>query len=71
LIKTKRNSNHKTRQTTLQGKILQEYVWYVLDFAPANGARLKKDVLFKKLSNVRITIIEQFLESKKTIHIKF
>jgi len=59
------NSNHKTHQTTLEGKIIQEYTYYVLGFVPADVVRLKKDVWFSKLSNEQIKSVDKFLESKK------
>jgi len=65
LIKTKHNSNHKTKQITLKGEIVQEYTYYVLGFVPADEVRLKKDTWFSKLSNEQIKIVEKFLESKK------
>ena len=61
LIKTKHNSNHKTQQTTLNGEIVQEYTYYVLGFVPADVVRLKKDVLFSKLSNEQIKLVEKHL----------
>jgi hypothetical protein len=42
LIKTKRNSNQKTTQITLEGEIIQEYIYKVLGFVPADVIRLKK-----------------------------
>jgi len=66
LIKTKHNSNQKTRQTTLKGEIIQEeHIYYVLGFVPADEVRLKKDVWFSKLSNEQIKSVEKFLDSKK------
>jgi len=65
LIKTKHNSNHKTQQTTLKGEIIQEYVYYVLGFVPADVVRLKKEVKFSKLCDEQIKSVEKFLESKK------
>ena len=65
LIKTKHNSNHKTKQITFEGEILQEYVYYVLGFVPADVVRLKKDVWFNKLNTEQIKIVDKFLESKK------
>jgi len=65
LIKTKHNSNHKAQQTTLKGEIIQEFIYYVLGFVPADVVRLKKDVWFSQLSNEQIKSVEKFLESKK------
>jgi hypothetical protein len=65
LIKTKHNSNHKTKQTTLEGEIVQEYTYYVLGFVPADVARLKNEVWFSKLNNEHIKAVEKFLETKK------
>jgi len=65
LIKTKHNSNHKKQQTTLKGKIIQEYTYYVLGFVPADVVRLKEDVWFSKLNNEQITSVEKFLIAKK------
>jgi len=67
LIKTKHNSNHKTQQTTLEGEIVQEYVYYVLGFVPADVVRLKKDVWFSKLSNEQVWIVEQYLSYNKRL----
>ena len=67
LIKTKHNSNHKTKQTTLKGEIIQEYSYYFLGFVPADVVRLTKDVWFSKLGNEEIKSIEEFLKSKKRI----
>jgi len=63
-IKTKHNSNHKTQQITLEGEIVQEYVYYVLGFVPADVVRLKKYVWFSKLSIEQIKSVEIFLSSK-------
>jgi len=71
LIKTKHNSNHKTKQITLEGEIVREYVYYVLGFVPADVVRLKEDVWFTKLDNEQIKSIEQFLDSKKKSKVKF
>jgi len=60
-IKTKHNSNQKTHQTTLKGKIIQEYTYYILGFVPADIVRLKKDVWFSKLSNEQIKSIENYI----------
>ena len=65
LIKTKHNSNRKTQQITLEGEIIQEYVYYVLGFVPADVIRLKKDLWFDKLDNEQIKSVEKFFESKK------
>jgi len=67
LIKTKHNSNHKRMQITLEGEIVQEYIYYVLGFVPADVVRLKKDLWFSKLGNEQITSIEKFLKSKKRV----
>ena len=65
MIKTKHNSNHKTQQITLEGEIVQEYVYYVLGFVPADVVRLKKDIWFSKLSNEQIAYVEKFLEKNR------
>ena len=65
LIKTKHNSNHKTQQTTLTGEIIQEYVYYVLGFVPADVVPLKEDIWFIKLGSEQKKLVAQFLESKK------
>ena len=65
LIKTKHNSNHKTQQTTLECKIIQEYCYCVLGFVPADVVRLKNEVKFSKLCDEQIKSVENFLESKK------
>jgi len=67
LIKTKHNSNQKTQQTTLNGKIIQEYTYYMLGFVPADIVRLKKEVWFSKLSDEQMKSIERFLKSKKFV----
>ena len=63
LIKTKHNSNHKTKQTTLNGEFIQEYTYYLLGFVPADVVRLKNDVWFSKLGAEQITSVETFLDS--------
>ena len=63
MIRTKRNSNQKTQQITLEGEIVQEYVYYLLGFVPEDVVRLKKDVCFSKLSDEQIKSVEKFLES--------
>jgi len=65
LIKTKHNSNHKTQQTTLKGEIIQEYIYFVLGFVPADVVRLKENLWFSELNNEQIKKVEEFLESKK------
>ena len=64
-IKTKHNSNHKTKQITLEGEIIHEYAYFVVGFVPADVVRLKKDVWFSKLNNKQIESVEKFLESEK------
>jgi len=64
LIKTKHNSNHKTQQTTLDRKIIQEYTYYVLGFVPADVIRLKNETWFSKLNPEQIKSVEKHLESK-------
>ena len=64
---TKHNSNQKTQQTTLNGKIIQEYTYYMLGFVPADIVRLKKEVWFSKLSDEQMKSIERFLKSKKFV----
>jgi len=64
LIKTKHNSNHKTRQITLNGEVIHEYSYYVLGFVPAEVVRLKNDVWFSKLSSEQIKSIENFIVEK-------
>ncbi len=58
-------SNYKTKQTTLEGEIIQEYCYYVLGFVPADVVSLKKEVKFSKLCDEQIKSVEKFLESKK------
>jgi len=70
LIKTKHNSNHKTHQTTLEGEVIQEYIYYVLGFAPVDVLRLKKDIWFSKLNSEQINSVEKFLETKNRLMIK-
>jgi hypothetical protein len=65
LIKTKHNSNQKTKQITLERKTVKEYVYYVLGFIPADEIQLEKDVWFTKLNNEQIKSVEQFLDSKR------
>ena len=65
LIKSKHNSNHKTQQMTLKGEIVQEYIYYVLGFVPAEVVRLKNDVWFNRLENEQMKSVGKFLESKK------
>jgi hypothetical protein len=71
LIKTKHNSNHKTQQTTLDGEKVQEYVYYLLGFVPADVIRLKEDLWFTKLGNEQIKSIEQFLDLTNKFRVKF
>jgi len=66
LIKTKHNSNHKTKQTTLTGEIIHEYTYYLLGFVPADVVRLKKDLWFDKLDNDQIKLLECFFKTNKT-----
>jgi len=61
LIKTKHNSNHKTKQITLEREIIQEYTYYLLGFVPAEVALLKVDVWFSKLSNEQIRLVEKYI----------
>ena len=63
MIKTKHNSNQKTKQITLEGEIVQEYVYCVLGFVPADVVRLKKDVWFSRLNNEQIKSVENFYDS--------
>ena len=70
MIKTKHNSNHKTQQTTINGKTIQEYTYYVLGFVPGDVVRLKKDVWYSKLINEQIKSVEKFLESKNVLRVK-
>ncbi len=65
LLMTKHNTNHKTQQTTLEGKFVQEYTYCLLGFVPADVVRLKKEVKFSKLCDEQIKSVEKFLESKK------
>ena len=67
LIKAKHNSNHKTQQITLKGEIIQEYVYNVLGFVPADVVRLEKDIWFSELSNEQIKSVDNFLRSKKRV----
>jgi hypothetical protein len=60
VIKTKHNSNHKTQQSTLEGEIVREHVYYVLGFVPADIVRVKEDVWFTKLRNKKIKSISRF-----------
>jgi len=66
LIKTKHNSNHKTQQITLQGEIIQEYVYYCLGFVPAEVVKLKKEIRFSQLNNEQIKSIECFINKNKS-----
>ena len=62
LIKTKHNSNHKTKQSTLEGEIVREYVYFVLGFVPADDIPLRKGEWFSKLDKEQIESVEDFLE---------
>ena len=64
LIKTKHNSNHKTRQTTLKGEIIQEYNYYVLGFVPVDVVRLKKCDWVMKLSHEQIANVSYIVAQK-------
>ena len=68
--KTKHNSNHKTKQTSLEGEIVREYVYYVMGFVPADVVHFKKDVWFTKLNNEQITSVENFFNSKNMLKIE-
>ena len=61
---TKHNSNYKIKQTTLKGEVIQEYVYYLMGFVPADIIQLKKEVWFSNLSSEQITSVEKFLTSK-------
>jgi len=65
LIKTKHNSNHKTKQTTLNREIIQEYTYYVLGFVSADIVCLKEDVWFSKLNGHQIMLVEKTLENQR------
>ena len=71
MIKTKHNSNQKTKQVTLEGEILQEYYYKLLGFVPADVIRLKEDLWFTKLSDEQIKSVEQFLDLTNKIRVKF
>ena len=60
MIKTKHNSNHKTKQTTLTGEIIPEYNYYLLGFVPADVVSLKKDVWFTKLDISQINRTDEY-----------
>ena len=66
MIKTKHNSNHRKKQTTLKGEIFQEYAYYVLGFVPADIVRLKNDGWFTKLNDEHVKSIEPFLRVNKS-----
>jgi hypothetical protein len=70
LIKTKHNSNRKTKQTTLTGRIIQEFTYYLLGFVPADVVRLKKDIWFSKLDNNQMAAVEKFLETRNLQNIE-
>ena len=65
MIKTKHNSNQKTKQITLEGEVIQEYTYKVLGFVPADVIRLKNDVWFSKLTKEQIKSAEKELQKKK------
>jgi hypothetical protein len=65
LIKTMHNSNHKTKQITLEGEIVQEYTYYVLGFVSADVVRLKNNFWFSKLNDEQLKSVEEFFESTK------
>ena len=66
LINSMHNSNHKTRQTTLTGEIIEENKLYVLGFVPAKILALKKEVWFVKLTNEQINSVEECLCTKRS-----
>jgi len=66
LINNMHNSNHKTRQATLSGEIIEENKFYVLGFVPAKIVALKKEVLFMKLTNEQIDSVVEFLNARAT-----
>jgi len=59
----------KTKQSTLEGKIIQEYAYYKLGFVPVNVICLKKDGWFSKLSNEQIKSVEKFQKTKKRVRV--
>jgi hypothetical protein len=67
LIKTKHNSNQKPKQITLEGEIVQEYIYKVLGFVPADIVRLKHDKWFNELTDIQIKIVEKYLQNKRLV----
>jgi hypothetical protein len=65
LIKTKHNSNRKTKQTTLTGRIIQNS-----PIVPADVVHLKKDIWFSKLDNNQTAAVEKFLETRNLQNIE-
>jgi len=49
----------------LEGEIVQEYIYYVLGFVPADVVRLKNDEWFGRLNNEQIKSVEKHLQKKK------
>ena len=55
----------KTQQTTLNGKNIQEYAYYLLGFVPAHVIRLKENSWFCKLDRDQIVGVEDYMSHKE------
>jgi hypothetical protein len=58
------NSNHKLRQITLSGEIIEEEKFYVLGFVSVDVVNLKEDVWFGKLDSEQISNVEEYLDKR-------
>jgi len=58
--KTKHNSNSKTQQITLEGKILKQQIYYVLGFVSADVIRIENNVWFRKLDNEQLKSVVRY-----------
>jgi hypothetical protein len=47
--------------------VLQDFIYCVLGFVPADVVRLKKDVWFSKIDSEQMALVEEFLASKKHV----
>jgi hypothetical protein len=62
LIKTKHNSNQKTKQITLEGETIQDYCYYLLGFVPKSEFLQEKNLWFIMLTNEQIKSVEKYLD---------
>ena len=58
LNKCKHNLNHKTRQITLDGLVMQNYCYYFFGIVSSEVINITNDVWFSKLNSKQITKME-------------